>query len=104
SVDDFDQRRLSRPVLAEKRMDLLRPNVDVDRFVGEKVAVALGQAHRTKQRRFAEMQPGSRRICHSLVTQGEEWLAQYWARLEFGVSREKAPALAQLFSRRQPAI
>ena len=62
SVDDFDQRRLSRPVLAEKRMDLLRPNIDVDRFVGEKIAVALGQAHRLEQRRFAGMQAGSRRI------------------------------------------
>src|SRR6266702_7681430 len=62
SVDDFDQRRLSRSVLAEKRMDLLRPDLDIDRVVGEKVAVALGQAHRPKQRRFAEMQAGSRRI------------------------------------------
>ncbi len=62
SVDGFDQRRLSRPVLAEKRMDLLRPDIDVDRFVGEKIAVALGQAHRLEQRRFAGMQAGSRRI------------------------------------------
>src|SRR5258706_15191082 len=85
-------------------MNLLRPDIDVDRFVGEKVAVALGQAHRPKQRRFAEMQAGSRRVWHSLVTPGVEWLPQYWASLKFGVSREKAPALAQLFGRRQPAI
>src|SRR5580704_10894544 len=30
----------------------------------------------------------------------EEWVPQYWASLDLRVSREKAPALAQLFGRR----
>jgi hypothetical protein len=34
-------------------MDLPRPDIDIDRFIGEKRAVALGQPDRLEQRRFA---------------------------------------------------
>ncbi len=55
-VDRFDEGRFSGAVLAEQRMDLPRPDVDIDLVVGEKIAVALGQPDRLKQRRFAGMQ------------------------------------------------
>ena len=55
SVDGFDQRRFSRAVLAEQGVDLLRPDIDIDGIVGEEGAVALGQADRLEQRRFAGM-------------------------------------------------
>ena len=48
AVDGFDQRRFPGAVLAEQRMDLPRPDFDIDLFVGEKIAVALGQPNRLK--------------------------------------------------------
>src|ERR1700756_2468306 len=62
SVDGFDQRRFSSAVLSEKGMDLPRPDLDIDRVVSEKIAVALGQPDGLKQRRFAGMQAARRRI------------------------------------------
>ncbi len=61
SVDGFDQRGFSGAIFAEQRMDLLRPDLDINRFVCEKIAVALGQSDRLKQRRFAGMQADRRR-------------------------------------------
>ncbi len=46
SVDGFDERRFPRAVLAEQRMDLPRPDIDIDLVVGEKIAVAFGQPNR----------------------------------------------------------
>ena len=51
SVDDLDERRFAGAVLAEQRVDLLRPDIDVDRLIGEERAIALGQANRLEQRR-----------------------------------------------------
>src|SRR5438445_8110223 len=47
-VDGFDQRRFSGAILAEKGVDLLWPDLDIDGIIGEEVAVALGQANRLK--------------------------------------------------------
>ena len=41
AVEDLDQRRLARAVLAQQRVDLARLDGEVDAVIGEKVAVAL---------------------------------------------------------------
>ena len=53
AVDGLDQGGFSGAVLAEQGMDLPRPDIDVDRVVGEECAVALGQPDRLQERRFA---------------------------------------------------
>jgi hypothetical protein len=61
-IDGFDQCRLSCAILAEKGVDLPGPDIDIDRVVCEKTAVALGQPDRLKQRRLAGMHAGRCRI------------------------------------------
>ena len=56
AIDGFDQRRFSGTILAEKGVYLPWPDLDIDAVIGEEVAIALGQADRLKQRRFARMQ------------------------------------------------
>ena len=48
--------RKVRVFLAEKGVYLPWPDLDIDAVIGEEVAIALGQADRLKQRRFARMQ------------------------------------------------
>jgi hypothetical protein len=62
SIDGLDQGRFSRAVLAEKGVDLLRPDLDIDGIVGEKTAVALGKSDGPQQRRCAGMKAGGSRI------------------------------------------
>src|SRR5258708_1369590 len=42
SVDGFDERRFPRAIFTEKPVDLLRPDLDIDRLVCSEIAVALG--------------------------------------------------------------
>jgi len=65
SVNGFDERRFARAVFAEQRVYLLRPDIDIDRLIGEETAIALGQANRPEQRRGASIQLGRRRIRQS---------------------------------------
>ncbi len=65
SIDGLDERRFAGAVLAEQGVDLLRPDLDVDRLVGEERAIALGQASRLEQRRGTHLQRGRRRVQHS---------------------------------------
>jgi hypothetical protein len=66
SVDGLDEGGFPRAILAEQRMDLLRPDIDVDRVVGEECAVALGQPERLQERRGSCVACGGRRIQHPL--------------------------------------
>ena len=62
SINGFDERRFARAVFAEQRMNLPRPNIDIDRLIGQEIAIALGQANRLEQRPVARMLRGRRRI------------------------------------------
>src|SRR6516162_11676163 len=65
SVDGLDQGRFSRAVLAEQRVDLLRPNIDIDGIVGEKSAVTLCQSNGLQERRCGRKLSAGRRNGHS---------------------------------------
>jgi hypothetical protein len=77
-------------------MDLLRPDIDIDRVVGEKITVAFGQSDCLKQRRLAGKQVGRCRIQHSwsrVSGSTASILGQFGHRRKWG----KAPTFAQLF-------
>ncbi|MHC2315899.1 hypothetical protein ACVIHC_002945 [Bradyrhizobium diazoefficiens] len=61
-VDRLDQRGFAGAVLAQQRVDFLRPDIDVDGVVGEEIPIALGEPERLKQRGLAGMQAVRRRI------------------------------------------
>ena len=66
SIDRLDQRRLPGAVFAKQRVNLLRPDVDVDPVVGEKAAIALGETKGLQQRRERRWEGvGSNIRCHA---------------------------------------
>ena len=46
---DLDQRRLARAILAEQRMDLARPDVEIHMVESQRAGKALGQARRRRE-------------------------------------------------------
>lgn len=58
--DPAHQGRFAGAIFAEQGVDLARSDIEIDRIIGEKIAVSLGDADRLKKRQIAGSSCGGR--------------------------------------------
>ncbi len=64
AINHLHQGRLAGAVFAEQGVDLARSDIEIDRIIGEKTAVSLGDADRLEKRQIASSSCGGRCVRH----------------------------------------